>query len=50
LVTHSASNLVGSAISPKAAKNPITAQRIARFDHYRAHNCLPPQKLRREKQ
>ena len=26
----------------------ITAQRGARFDHYRARNCLPPQKLRRE--
>src|SRR6266446_7540575 len=24
---------------------PITAQRVARFDHYRARNCLPPQKL-----
>ena len=20
---------------------PMTAQRVARFDHYRAHNCLP---------
>ena len=27
---------------------PIHAQRVARFDHYHAHNCLPPQKLRRE--
>jgi hypothetical protein len=27
---------------------PITAQRVARFDHYRARNYLPPQKLRRE--
>jgi hypothetical protein len=27
---------------------PITAQRGARFEHYRAHNCLPSQKLRRE--
>ena len=27
---------------------PMTAQRVARFDHYRARNCLPPQKLRRE--
>ena len=27
---------------------PITAQRVARFDHYRARNGLPPQKLRRE--
>ena len=27
---------------------PINAQRVARFDHYRARNCLPPQKLRRE--
>jgi hypothetical protein len=27
---------------------PIIAQRVARFDHYRARNCLPPQKLRRE--
>src|SRR5712691_11587750 len=32
--------------SPSAP--PITAQRVARFDHYRARNCLPPQKLRRE--
>jgi hypothetical protein len=23
---------------------PIHAQRVARFDHYRAHTCLPPQK------
>jgi hypothetical protein len=29
--------------SPRAP--PITAQRVARFDHYRARNCLPPQKL-----
>src|SRR6058998_498352 len=29
--------------SPSAP--PITAQRVARFDHYRARNCLPPQKL-----
>ena len=21
---------------------PITAQRVARFDHYHARNCLPP--------
>ena len=27
---------------------PINAQRVARCDHYRACNCLPPQKLRRE--
>ena len=27
---------------------PIPAQRVARCDHYRARNCLPPQKLRRE--
>src|SRR2546428_6910259 len=27
---------------------PITAQSVARFDRYRAHNCLPPQKLRQE--
>jgi hypothetical protein len=32
--------------SPSAP--PIHAQRVARFDHYRARNCLPPQKLRRE--
>ena len=32
--------------SPSAP--PINAQRVARFDHYRARNCLPPQKLRRE--
>ena len=33
-------------VSPSAP--PIHAQRVARFDHYRARNCLPPQKLRRE--
>jgi hypothetical protein len=27
---------------------PINAQRAARFDHYHARNCLPPQNLRRE--
>jgi len=27
---------------------PIHAQRGARCDHYRARNCLPPQKWRRE--
>jgi hypothetical protein len=27
---------------------PINAQHIARCDYYRARNCLPPQKLRRE--
>ena len=27
---------------------PITAKRVARCDHYRSRNCLPPQKLRRE--
>ena len=32
--------------SPSAPR--ITAQRGARCDHYRAHNCLPPQKLHRE--
>jgi hypothetical protein len=32
--------------SPSAP--PIHAQRGARCDHYRARNCLPPQKLRRE--
>src|SRR6266404_5417150 len=32
--------------SPSAP--PITAQRVTRFDHYRARNYLPPQKLRRE--
>jgi hypothetical protein len=32
--------------SPSAP--PIYAQRVARFDHSRARNCLPPQKLRRE--
>jgi len=32
--------------SPSAP--PITAQRVARCDRYRARNCLPPQKLRRE--
>ena len=32
--------------SPSAP--PIHAQRSARCDHYRARNCLPPQKLRRE--
>ena len=30
--------------SPSAP--PIHAQRVVRFDHYRARNCLPPQKLR----
>jgi hypothetical protein len=32
--------------SPSAP--PINAQRVARFDHYCARNCLLPQKLRRE--
>ena len=32
--------------SPSAP--PINAQRVARFDHYRARNCLPLRKLRRE--
>ena len=32
--------------SPSAP--PIHAQRVARCDHYRARNCLPPQKLCRE--
>ena len=32
--------------SPSAP--PIHTQRVARCDHYRARNCLPPQKLRRE--
>jgi hypothetical protein len=32
--------------SPSAP--PMTAQRGARCDHYRAHNCLPPQKLCRK--
>jgi hypothetical protein len=27
---------------------PINAQRVARFDHYRTRNCLPPKKLRRD--
>jgi hypothetical protein len=27
---------------------PIIAQRVARCDHNRAHNCLPPLKLDRE--
>ena len=27
---------------------PMTAQRVARCDHYRARNGLPPQKLCRE--
>src|SRR2546428_11487679 len=39
--------------SPQALREapsapPINAQRVARFDHYRARNCLPPRKLRRE--
>jgi hypothetical protein len=33
-------------LSPNAP--PMHAQRVARCDHYRARNCLPPQKLRRE--
>ena len=33
-------------VSPRAPR--IHAQRVARFDHYRACNCLPPQKLCRE--
>ncbi len=32
--------------SPSAP--PINAQRVAQFDHSRARNCLPSQKLRRE--
>jgi len=32
--------------SPSALRIP--AQRGARCDHYRARNCLPPQRLRRE--
>jgi hypothetical protein len=32
--------------SPKTP--PMHAQRVARFDHYRARNCLPPKKLRRD--
>ena len=32
--------------SPSAP--PINAPRVARFDHYRARNWLPPQKLRQE--
>jgi hypothetical protein len=33
-------------VSPSAP--PIHAQRVARFDHYRTRNCLPPKKLRRD--
>src|SRR5713101_8046564 len=29
-------------VSPSAP--PIPAQRVARFDHYRTRNCLPPKK------
>src|SRR6266481_5548956 len=35
--------LYGSPIAPL-----IHAQRVARFDHYLARNCLPPKKLRRD--
>ncbi len=30
-------------MSPSAP--PINAQRVARFDPYRTHNCLPPKKF-----
>ena len=33
-------------LSPSATS--INAQRVARFDHYRTRNCLPPKKLRRD--
>jgi hypothetical protein len=32
--------------APSASR--INAQRVARFDHSRVRNCLPPQKLHRE--
>src|SRR5712691_12789240 len=39
---------VPQALHGSLSAPPINAQRVARFDHYRARNCLPPQKLRRE--
>jgi hypothetical protein len=39
---------VPQALHGSSSAPPITAQRVARFDHYRARNCLPPHKLRRE--
>jgi hypothetical protein len=32
-------------VSPNALL--INAQRVARFDHYRTRNCLPPKQLHR---
>jgi len=39
---------VAQALHGSPSAPPIPAQRGARFDHYRARNCLPPQKLRQE--
>ena len=39
---------VPQALQGSPSAPPMHAQRVARFDHYRARNCLPPQKLRRE--
>jgi len=36
---------VAQALHRSPGAPPITAQRVARFDHSRARNCLPPQKL-----
>ena len=39
---------VSQALHGSPSAPPIPAQRVARCDPYRARNCLPPQKLRRE--
>jgi hypothetical protein len=39
---------VPQALSVSPSAPPIHAQRVARFDHYRTRNSLPPKKLRRD--
>ena len=39
---------VAQALHGSPSAPPIIAQRVARFDHNHAHNCLPSLKLHRE--
>ena len=39
---------VPQALSVSPSAPPIHAQRVARFDHDRTRNCLPPKKLLRD--
>jgi hypothetical protein len=39
---------ISRALSGSSSAPRINAQRVARFDPYNTHNCLPPKKLCRE--